>query len=117
MTRLRTIRILAPTLLAAGPAFASELDPLVPGRDPITITRDARIQPGTYRIADPDDRGAVRIVGDGVTIDFQGAELIGGPDGAAPDTYTGRGIVVRGRNATVKNARVRGYKVGIYAED
>ena len=117
MTRLTAISVIGVTLLAAGSAFPSQPDEIVPRHEPVTISRDATIRPGTYRIADPEDHGAVRIIGDGVTIDFQGAELVGSPDGAAPDTYTGRGIVIRGRNVTVKNAGVRGFKVGIYAEE
>ena len=90
---------------------------LVPSRDDLKITSDARIKPGTYDIADAAGDGAIQIVGDDITVDFQGAELVGAAGGLRADKYAGRGIAIRGRNVTLKNARVRGYKVGIYAED
>ncbi|MFH0981162.1 MAG: NosD domain-containing protein [Planctomycetota bacterium] len=107
---------LCSALTVAGPVFASEADGIVLGGR-FTFASDAKLKPGTYRIADPDEGGAVQIVGDGITVDFQGAELIGCEEDTPPDSYSGRGIVVRGRNVTLKNAKIRGYKVGIYAED
>lgn len=91
-----------------------------PGRpidaDNFAVTAPMRLAPGRYEIADVDGNGAVRINADNVTIDFAGVELVGGE--GDPDTFKGMGIVVEGRvNVTVKNARVRGYKVGIYARD
>ena len=88
---------------------------LVLARDNIEITRDTRIKPGSYEINDIDDNGVVHISGDGITVDFQGAELIGLPESRTPETYVGKGIVVTGRRVTVKNVKVRGFKLGIYA--
>ncbi|MCP4247590.1 MAG: right-handed parallel beta-helix repeat-containing protein, partial [bacterium] len=85
------------------------------GQDDLRITADAVIRPGSYRTADAKDDGAVLIEGDEITVDFQGAELIGCKEGQAPDTYAGKGIVLRGKNITLKNAKVRGFKVGIWA--
>jgi len=84
-------------------------------RDDMMITKDAKVARAVYRIADGRDDGAVRIEGDGITVDFQGAELVGCKDDQLPDSYVGKGIVIRGRNITLKNAKVRGYKVGILA--
>jgi len=92
-------------------------DDLMPDRDDTRITADTTIKPGTYRIADTNDDGAIHIEGDGITVDFRNAELVGSADGASPDSFSGCGIVIRGRNITIRNLRVRGYKVGIYAED
>ncbi len=111
-----TLWVLASALPFGVAPLTAEAQPLVLDSRTI-ITGDAIIKPATYRLADPDDGGAVRIVGDGITVDFQGAELVSGAEDALPDTYTGRGIVIRGRNVTLKNAKVRGFKVGIYAED
>jgi len=84
-------------------------------RDDMMITKDAKVARAVYRIADGRDDGAVRIEGDGITVDFQGAELVGCKADQLPDSYVGKGIVIRGRNITLKNAKVRGYKVGILA--
>ena len=81
------------------------------------ITADTRVQKGTYRLPDAKDDGAVQITGDGITVDFQGAELVGCSDDQLPDTYKGKGIVLTGKNITLKNLKVRGYKLGIYAHD
>lgn len=81
--------------------------PPAPGGD-LVVTESTRLEAGRYR--------AVRIDADNVTVDFKDAELVGSEND--PDTFTGMGIVVEGRmNVTIRNARVRGYKVGIYARD
>ena len=83
----------------------------------MTIAHDVRIAPGTYRISASGELGALRIAGDGITVDFQGAELVGSADNAPPDTYAGRGIVIVGRDITLKNAKIRGFKIGIFAAE
>ena len=100
--------------LAAG-AGAGRADELVPQGDNIEITTHTVIKPGTYRLSDADGNGVIRIVGDNVSVDFQAAELVGAGDAQAPDTYTGTGILVTGRGVILKNARVRGFKVGVHA--
>ena len=84
---------------------------------PIELTTDTRIQPDTYWLPDQDDTGALVITTDGITVDFQGATLIGSRLGDPPDRYVGTGIVVRAHNVTLTNAHLRGYRVGIYAEN
>ena len=60
------------------------------------------------------DRPAIRITGENITVDFNGAVLVGSQ--GDPNTYAGLGILIEGgRKITVKNAVVRGYKVGILA--
>lgn len=80
-----------------------------------TLTENARIKAGSYRISDPGNDGAVVIRGDGLTVDFGGAELVGCTDAQQPDEYSGKGIVIAGRNITLRNAKVRGYRAGIVA--
>lgn len=83
-----------------------------------TIRTSVAIKPMTYHLyADAEDAPAVVVEGDGITVDFAGATLVGASKRTEPDAYVGRGIVVRGKNVTVKNATVRGYKIGIYAAD
>ena len=96
---------------------AGDVGELQPTRPGFRIASSARVAPGTYELPDGNDSGAIIIAGDDITVDFQGASLIGAKAGAAPDTYVGRGIVIHGRNVTVKNVEVHGYTVGVFAED
>lgn len=86
-------------------------------RDGQTLTASAKIAPGIHRVADAGNDGAVLIQGEGLTIDFQGAELVGCTDDQQPDQYVGKGLVLTGRDITLRNAKVRGYKAGIFAHD
>ncbi|NOT32102.1 MAG: hypothetical protein HOP15_16770 [Planctomycetes bacterium] len=61
-----------------------------------------------------DEGGALLITGDGITVELVG-ELRGAEAEAAPDTFTGVGIRVTGKNVTLRGARVAGYRVGIHA--
>jgi nitrous oxidase accessory protein NosD len=83
----------------------------------MVIDRSVTIRPGTYRLASKDlDVPAITIRGTNITVDFNGAVLAGGPNDADPDSYTGTGIFIDGGSkVTLKNAVVRGYKVGIRA--
>ena len=83
----------------------------------MVIDHSVVIRPGRYELMSADlDRPAIRITGENITVDFNGAELIGSPASADPDTFAGTGILVDGgRRITIKNATVRGYKVGILA--
>ena len=82
------------------------------------ITRSIVVRPGTYRLHASSDltTPALTIRGNNITIDFNGARLAGGPETADPDSFAGIGILIAGgSNITVKNAVIRGYKVGILA--
>jgi nitrous oxidase accessory protein NosD len=84
----------------------------------MVIDRSVTIRAGTYRLSTPSDltRPAITIRGEDITIDFNGAVLAGGPDGADPDGYAGVGILIDGgRRVTLKNAVIRGYQIGILA--
>ncbi|MFN2383813.1 MAG: right-handed parallel beta-helix repeat-containing protein [Gemmatimonadota bacterium] len=98
---------------ASAPADGQESLPLSPG---LVITRSATIEPGRYVLPAGDSPAAIRIVGDDITVDFAGAELVGAAPGMAPDRFAGIGILIEGgRNVTVANARVHGFKVGLLA--
>jgi nitrous oxidase accessory protein NosD len=100
---------------ARGPNSRQRLAPVTPG---MVITRSMTIRPGTYRLNASEDltRPAITIRGNGVTVDFNGATLLGSPRDADPDTMAGIGILVDGGSrVTIKNAIIRGYKVGILA--
>ncbi len=82
----------------------------------MVIDRSVIIRPGRYRITASADLKvpAITIRGENITVDFKGAVLAGGPEGVDPDGYTGVGILIDGGSkVTLKNAIVRGYKVGI----
>ncbi|MCC7290671.1 MAG: right-handed parallel beta-helix repeat-containing protein [Phycisphaerales bacterium] len=81
------------------------------------IISSVKVAAGRYEIPDAGDDGAIQIAGEGITVDFGGAELVGAKDGADPDQFSGKGVVLTGRKITLKNLKVRGYKVGVYAHD
>ncbi len=90
----------------------------VPLRAGMVITQSVRITPGTYRIPSPVslDSPVIVIRGDDITVDFAGAVLEGIAPAAEPDLA--RGLAIRidgGRNISVRNARVRGYRIGLLA--
>ncbi len=59
----------------------------------------------------------ILISGENITVDFQNAELRGSPDKFFPNGFYGLAIEVKGKNITIKNARVRSFKVALLAED
>jgi parallel beta-helix repeat protein len=100
---------------ACAAAVAAWDDEITIDGDDIVITKSCVVKPGTYRVADANDNGIVRIKGDDITVDFQGAVIAGSADGAKPDEFKGWGVVAEGcRNLTVKNLVVRGVKIGMY---
>jgi parallel beta-helix repeat protein len=95
----------------------------------LVITRSCAVKALKYGIAGaktdvfapPADlskiKPAITITGENVTVDFQNAVLDGGASGQLPNTFCGAGILIKGKNITLKNARIRGYKVAILALD
>lgn len=86
----------------------------------LVIRQSCQVAAAEYRLSTalPDSLkiGVVRIEGDGLVVDFQGAELVGAEQGQLPDRFSGTAISVSGKNITIRNARARGYKVALYAE-
>lgn len=80
----------------------------------MVITTSSVVEPRDYFISS-DSTGAIVIRGHNIEVDFRGARLIGASDSQSPDTFTGTGIRIEGSNITVRNAVVRGYKLGIWA--
>ena len=77
-----------------------------------------RIAPGTYRLpAHPSPDSALIIIrGNNIEVDFSGVVLEGIAPAADPDGAQGVAIRIEGgRNVQVRNARIRGYKIGILA--
>lgn len=101
-------------ILAALVVQASDTVTLRPG---LVITRSAVVRPGSYALAPAGtDSVVIRVRGDGIVLDFQGATLRGLPEGADPDRASGIGVLVEGGNGvTIRRARIHGYKIGVLA--
>jgi len=108
-------------LLSAMPLAAQTPEiALTPG---LNIAQSCRIKPGVYRLdASVDIRAGepyapvILISGNDLIVDFQEAELRSTADPTRPDGFSGLAILVTGRNVTLKNARVHGFKVALLAQ-
>lgn len=63
------------------------------------------------------NRPVITIEGNDIEVDFNHVVLVGSNDKELPNEYYGLGILIKnGKNITLKNLSVRGYKVAIMAE-
>ena len=86
----------------------------------MVIDRSITIRPGTYRLRGSADlkEPAITVRGENITIDFNGARLVGSQEGADPDEFAGVAILVDGSSkVTIRGATIRGFKVGILARN
>ena len=120
-TRTALVALIA---LIVAPATASaqrSAQRSVPLTAGMVITESVRITPGTYRLAAPsqaNDSSAALIVirGEDIVVDFAGARLEGTALDAAPDVAAGIAIRIDGgRNVSVRNANIRGYRIAVLA--
>jgi parallel beta-helix repeat protein len=80
------------------------------------ITQSVKIKPGIYHIDAPTglDTAAIMVIKDSVTIDFNGAVLIGSSGAVTPDQFVGNAIFVKNaQKVTIKNGTIKGYKLGL----
>jgi len=94
----------------------------------MSITQSCRVRSNTYVLPGsksdvfepPTDlrRTAPVLVisGTDITVDFQGAELNGAPAKQLPNQFYGLGILIKGKNIVLKNAKIRGFKLAILAD-
>ncbi len=104
-------------------AALSLMPPLAEGttviRAGLVIDRNTSLRRGVYRIPSRGFDGPVITVrGSNIDLDLSGVELIGSPDSATPDQYKGVAILIDGgEQISIRNARIRGFKVGILARN
>jgi nitrous oxidase accessory protein NosD len=112
------------TFLSIASVVVSALQSGVTGQQAVPLTagmvidRSITVRPGVYRLAAASDlrTPAITIRGTNITIDFNGATLAGAAQTADPDTFAGVGVLIDGGSkVTIRNAVIRGYKVGILA--
>lgn len=85
----------------------------------IVIRHSVKIKNKVYHFEgdDPLSTAPVVIQGNDITIDFNGAVIKGSLDYENPDKFKGTGIIIKsGRNITLKNVTIKGFKVGIRAQ-
>jgi parallel beta-helix repeat protein len=84
-----------------------------------TITQSVTIQRGTYYLNGRDSLlPSIYVKGDNITIDFNGSTLCGNKNDETPDLFSGTAILVKkGARVVIKNAIIKGFKVGIMAQE
>ncbi len=86
--------------------------------DNTVISQSCTATPIVGVLLDADGNGVVHIQGDAdgkpITVDFGGGLLLG--SALSPERLSGVGIVVTGKNVTLRNGKVKGFKVGIRGE-
>lgn len=106
-------------LFAAAGADAQPV-PSIELRPGLVITTSVRIAPKTYRLPGRAslDSAIVIVRGNDITVDFAGAVMEGMSPERDPDLAQGVAVRIEGgRNVTIKNGRIRGYKIGIIARE
>ncbi len=113
-----TLSCLAAALAGAPPRAAADPPAAPPpviviDRDDIDVTQTTVVKPGTYRVADANGDGVLRIRGANVTLVLDGVVLEGAAPGATPDTFEGVGVAVDQAGAVVRGGTVHGFRVGV----
>ena len=84
------------------------------------VTKSVTLPKGERLLSDTHEDGsgaALEVIGDNLVVDGGGAILRGTLATAEPHARKGTGIRVRGKNVTLRNLRVHGYKIGLFAAD
>lgn len=113
---LRVLLCFATFIYCYPPYMHAQQVPLTPG---MQLHQSASIKPGSYRLPGMGDTiPVVRISGDSLLLDFAEVYLRGDKDQQLPDRYAGLGILVENsRHVTIRNLKVRGYKIGLMARN
>jgi parallel beta-helix repeat protein len=86
----------------------------------LVIKTNTVVKPGNYKLFPKDkegNTGVITIEGDNITVEFRGATMQGADEETSPDQYAGTAIVVKGKNVSIRNLTIKGYKIAIYAEN
>ena len=87
----------------------------------MVITEDTKIKKGVYKLdAGRDfDHPVILIDGYRITVDFNNVTLQGSNSTKKPDDFFGVAIIISSKssNITIKNLKVKGYKVALLAKD
>ncbi len=104
------------SVLVASTALAQEI---VPVRAGMVVDKATTVRNGSYRLPSAELTAPVITVrGSNIDLDLSGVELVGSANSATPDKFAGLAIFIDGgENITIRNARIRGYKVGILARN
>lgn len=81
----------------------------------VVLARGVALTRGEVLRSATETEPALKIEGDNLTVDFGGLTLRGTKATVEPDQRRGLGVLVRGKNITIRNLRVHGYKVGLMA--
>lgn len=98
---------------------AAHVEPATPGieSDNVPLRASATIAPGAKPVVDVDGDGVIHVLADGVVIDFAERAVLRGAASETPgDQLKGVGVRINGhKDVTIRNARLAGFKVGIWA--
>ncbi|NRB64197.1 MAG: right-handed parallel beta-helix repeat-containing protein [Saprospiraceae bacterium] len=85
----------------------------------MTISSSITFSPDTFLLNSSSiNEPIITIQGKDIVIDFQNTLLQGGGRDVLPDQFLGVGIrIIDSKNVTLRNLHVKGYKIGIYAEN
>ncbi|MEZ5042250.1 MAG: right-handed parallel beta-helix repeat-containing protein [Saprospiraceae bacterium] len=86
----------------------------------MTITHSLAVDSAIYIIpgADSLQTPVLLVQGDNIVLDFKGATLDSGMAPSQSNRFTGLGLLVKGGSKiTIKNLKIKGYKVALMAED
>jgi len=84
----------------------------------IVIKHSVTVKKKIYHFEGADSlyEAPIVIEGDNITVDFNGAVVLGSTDAENPDKFKGTGVIIKaGKNIVLKNLVVKGFKVGVMA--
>jgi nitrous oxidase accessory protein NosD len=98
--------------------FSQKKLPDVPLRAGMTITSSCRVVGSSEAlIFVSGDSTLVTVRGQDIEVDFGNLTLLTTADPKRPDRFVGTGIRVEGHDIRIRNVRVQGVRVGLYARD
>lgn len=84
----------------------------------MVISGSVKIKQGNYQLSGYDslNKPVIIIKGNNITVDFNHAFLQGNTTEQLPNEFYGLAVLIQGDNITIKNAKIRGYKIAVMAE-